>query len=273
MSTRYPKQSASHARAGQSTSRRRHIGAIVAFAYLLSTAILLPGAALAQGTPAPFVKAYYTDNNGNPCASCLLTTFAAGTTTPLATYSDAALITPNSNPIVLDSSGRATIYLSATSYKFRLRSADAVTTYWTQDNVPSVAMSANSIGFELAVLGGDPNVAIVATSYPSGTSYSTAHAGTLLFTFNSANVPPGTYALEGMLLASGGTVTAALVNLSDGAPDTAMVTIASTSATGERQISSGITFAAAGASKSYAVKVKVSAGYGFVWVLRLVRLS
>lgn len=246
----------------------------------LTTVILLPVLlafcaavpASAQGTPAPFVKAYYTTNNGDPCASCLLYTFMAGTTTPIATYSNATLTTANSNPIVLDSSGRATIYLTATSYKFELRTA-AGAVLWTQDNVPSTAMSANSIGFELAGLGGDQNVPITATSYPSGSTYAQAHAGTLLFTFNSANVPPGTYALEGMLLASGGTVTAALMNLSDGSPDTALVTIASTSATGERQISSGITFAAAGANKVYAVKVKTSAGYGFAWVLRLVRLS
>lgn len=245
----------------------------------LSRAILLPvllialaSSAFAQGTIAPVIRHQFFTSNGDPCASCTLTTYAAGTTTPIATYTDSALTTPNANPIVLDSAGRATIFVSATSYKFLLKTV-AGATIWTADNIGSVAMSSNSIGFELAVLGGDPDVPITAAAYPSGTTYDKSHAGTLWFTFNSANVPPGTYALEGMLMTSAGTVTAALVNLSDGSPDTALVTIASTSTTGERQISSGITFASAGANKTYAVKVKTSAGYAFAWVLRLVRLS
>jgi hypothetical protein len=76
-----------------------------------------------------------------------------------------------------------------------------------------------------------------------------------------------------MLLGNGGTVTAALVNLSDGSPDTPIVTIAGSSATGDRQVSSSITFAGSGAAKNYGIKVKVSAGSGRAWMFRLVRTS
>lgn len=274
MQSQYPNHSASHACAGQSMKSRRHIRGIVASLWLALLVILLPGAAFAQGTPYISASVQLFDNNGEPCSSCKLYTYAAGTSTPLATYADSALMTANANPVVLNSAGRWPIFLSANSFKFVLKNSAETVTYFTIDNVSSIGLAANQVGFELVTLGGDPNVAITATSYPSGTAYATTvHAGTFVFSFNSANIPPGTYALEGMLLASGGTVTAALVNLSDGAPDTAMVTIASSSTTGERQISSGITFAAAGAAKSYAIKVKTSAGFGFCWALRLVRLS
>ena len=239
---------------------------------LLAALLALPSLAAAQsGTVAPSPKFVALDNNGNPCNACLLYTYASGTTTPQATYSDSALTTPNANPVVMDSSGRATVFLSAVSYKFILKTSAGVT-LWTVDGVASVGLSTAAVGSELVIFGGLSNSPVTATSYPSGATYDKLHAGTLIWNFNSANLV-GTYALEGMLLGSGGTITAALVNLSDGSPDTALVTIASSSSTGERQISSTITFAAAGSAKNYGVKVKVSAGYGYAWLVRLVRIS
>jgi hypothetical protein len=38
-------------------------------------------------------------------------------------------------------------------------------------------------------------------------------------------------------------------------------------------ISTAITFAAAGASKKYAIKTKTSAGYGLAWGLQLIRTA
>lgn len=48
----------------------------------------------------------FFDDNGVPLAGGLLYTYAAGTTTPVATYTSDNGVTPNSNPIVLDSAGR-----------------------------------------------------------------------------------------------------------------------------------------------------------------------
>jgi hypothetical protein len=103
--------------------------------------------AAAQGTIIPFVSQAFYDSNGNPLSSGKLCTYAAGTTTPLSTYSDVTLTTPNANPIILTSSGRPStgaIFLSPTAYKFILLSAgsDATcstgTTQWTLDNVTAI---------------------------------------------------------------------------------------------------------------------------------------
>jgi hypothetical protein len=69
-----------------------------------------------------------------------------------------------------------------------------------------------------------------------------------------------------MMKSDGGvTASLALVNLTDGAPDTPLVTLTSTSATGERQVSSAITFAAGGSTKVYALKSKTSSGVSYCW--------
>lgn len=267
MSNQYPNQTPSTIRAGQSMSTvRQRIGRSVALALLTLLSVSLTGQ---NGTVMPYAKIQFFDNNGDPCNGCLLSTFAAGTSTPLATYSESTLTTPNANPVVMDSAGRATVFLSPTAYKFVLKSAASVT-IWTVDGISAVGMP--NIGAQIVSFGGLSDVPVTATAYPSGTTFATLHAGTLMWSINSANIG-GTYALEGMLLGSGGTITAALVNLSDGAPDTPIVTIASSNAVGERQISGSITFPAAGTAKTLAVKVKVSAGYGYAWSVRLVRVS
>jgi hypothetical protein len=101
---------------------------------LIFLILLLAGMSFGQTTVAPFLssKIQLLDNSGVVCSGCLLDTFAAGTTTPLATYSESTGTSLNANPVVLDSAGRATVYLTSASYKFRLRSALGVT-LWTQD--------------------------------------------------------------------------------------------------------------------------------------------
>lgn len=54
---------------------------------------------------------YFADANGAPLAGGKIFTYAAGTTTPQATYTDASAVTPLSNPVILDSAGRATIWM------------------------------------------------------------------------------------------------------------------------------------------------------------------
>lgn len=92
---------------------------------------------MAIGTllPAPFVG---LDNNGNPVSGGKLYTYAAGSTTPLTTYSDASLTTPNLNPVILDSAGRATVFLQQRAYKFVLTTSADVE-LWTRDNVLAYA--------------------------------------------------------------------------------------------------------------------------------------
>lgn len=80
---------------------------------------LLPLAAHAQ-VPVlvgPEPKTQFIDNVGLPLAGGIVCTYAAGTNTPQATYTDSTGLTPNSNPIVLDAGGRANIWWSALAYK------------------------------------------------------------------------------------------------------------------------------------------------------------
>jgi len=90
----------------------------------------------------PTAKAQFIDAAGIPLAGGFLYTYAAGTTTPQATYTDSSAATANSNPIILDSRGEANIWLSSADYKFKLTDANG-TEIWTVDNIaaPSTALS------------------------------------------------------------------------------------------------------------------------------------
>lgn len=81
----------------------------------------------------------FFDDDGEPLAGGKLYTYAAGTSTPKDTYTDAGGGTANANPVVLDASGRATVFLSG-SYKFKLTDADDVEIE-TTDNVSAFATS------------------------------------------------------------------------------------------------------------------------------------
>jgi hypothetical protein len=80
----------------------------------------------------------FFDNNGNPLAGGKIYTYAAGTTTPAATYTTYSGTIAHTNPIVLDSSGRVPsgeIWLvMGSNYKFVLKTADDVLIA-TYDNI------------------------------------------------------------------------------------------------------------------------------------------
>ncbi len=107
----------------------------------------------AQGTLAPVAKFTAFDNNGVIVPAGKLCTYAAGTTTQQATYNDADLAVghQNTNPVIMDSAGRATVYLSATSYKFTLLTAGTDQTcntgsqLWSQDNIAAVPTVAGNV--------------------------------------------------------------------------------------------------------------------------------
>ena len=69
----------------------------------------------------------------------LLYTYAPGTTTPKATYADKLKAAANTNPVVLDSNGEATVYLDG-YYKLILKNSAGVT-QWTMDNVEGIGSS------------------------------------------------------------------------------------------------------------------------------------
>ena len=93
--------------------------------------------------PTPKMQCFAAD--GTPLVGGKLYSYAAGTTTPLATYTNYGGSTPNSNPVILDSRGEASVWLSASSYKLKLTDATGVE-IWTVDNVVGFpAISASDI--------------------------------------------------------------------------------------------------------------------------------
>lgn len=80
---------------------------------------------------------------GTVCSGCFVYTYSSGTTTPLATYTDATGLTPNTNPIVLNAAGypqtsigaQVSIWLSPTAvYRIVLQNAAHVP-IWQVDGI------------------------------------------------------------------------------------------------------------------------------------------
>jgi hypothetical protein len=90
----------------------------------------------------------FFDNNGIPLSGGLLYTYQAGSSTPLATYTDINATTANANPIVLNSSGRLDNEIWLTygyNYKFVLKTSAAVT-LGTYDNIYGIVGVQTAVG-------------------------------------------------------------------------------------------------------------------------------
>jgi microcystin-dependent protein len=90
----------------------------------------------------PLAKTQFVDVAGEPLVGGKLYTYAAGTTTPQTTYTDSTGANANSNPIILDARGEASIWLGSSAYKFKLTDPND-TEIWTVDYIsaPSTALS------------------------------------------------------------------------------------------------------------------------------------
>jgi len=89
---------------------------------------------------APYLVQKWFDNNGAPLVGGTINTYAGGTNTPIATYTDSTGGTPNTNPITLNFRGECSIWLLPNvSYKFVV--ADALgNLITTVDNVVNAAL-------------------------------------------------------------------------------------------------------------------------------------
>jgi microcystin-dependent protein len=92
----------------------------------------------------PTAKLQFTDITGAPLVGGFLYTYVAGTTTPLATYTDSSGTTFNSNPVVLNARGEANVWLSANIYKFKLTDSNN-NEIWTVDNISAPISSISPI--------------------------------------------------------------------------------------------------------------------------------
>jgi hypothetical protein len=141
---------------------------------------------MAVGVVIPSPKFQGFDNNGDPLAGGFLYSYVAGLDTPLATYADVSLGTPNANPVVLDSAGRATVYLTpATAYKFILKDALG-NTIWPQDNITVAAVT----DVVTQIVAGT-NVTLTSTGTVTGTGVVTLNS-TITVSGDDANVVLGT---------------------------------------------------------------------------------
>jgi len=86
-------------------------------------------------TPVPKIQFFADD--GTPLVGGKLYSYAAGSTTPLATYTSYSGTVANTNPVILDSRGEANVWLGAGPYKLALY--DSVNALiWTVDNITPV---------------------------------------------------------------------------------------------------------------------------------------
>jgi hypothetical protein len=96
---------------------------------------------MASLSPPPKLQFFGTD--GLPLVGGKLFTYAAGTTTPIATYTDNTQANLNTNPIILDSAGQANVWLAdSITYKYTLTTPTNVPLF-TVDYI-SVPVTANS---------------------------------------------------------------------------------------------------------------------------------
>lgn len=130
----------------------------------------------ATGTRYYTPDAFEVDQNGVPLAGGQLFFYTTGTSTPLNTYQDVNLTTPNANPVIADANGRfGNIFLvPGTAYKVQLWTAPTVdnpsgSQIWSFDPVGPAAggvpTSAVGIVGEVRMFAG-PEASVPATWYP-----------------------------------------------------------------------------------------------------------
>lgn len=91
------------------------------FGLLICSLLMCCAGAFADNGQSPLTPPKATFfNNGVPASGYKVCTYAAGTTTPLATYVAFSSGTTNTNPVILDSQGRANIWLGSSGYKIVL---------------------------------------------------------------------------------------------------------------------------------------------------------
>ena len=139
--------------------------------------------------------AQFFDDNGAPLTGGKVFTYAAGTTTPLATYTTSAGTVANTNPIILDAAGRTPneVWLAVgTLYKFIVKTSTDVLV-GTYDGLPSIN-DPYSINALLGSITGTNAIAAVAT--PAITAY--AAGATYSFVAANTNTAAATISIDGL---------------------------------------------------------------------------
>ncbi len=131
-----------------------------------------------------------TDANGDSINGAKLYIFAAGTTTPSTIYSNNALSTTHSNPVVADSGGLiAECWLAAASYKLRYTDADGntiqeidnyvVPDITAQNSLPPLPVTAKTSDYTILDTDDGAVIAVDASSAPGSLVTINADGGAL----------------------------------------------------------------------------------------------
>ena len=151
---------------------------------------------MATTSLSPTPKLQFFDLNGDPLSGGLLYTYAAGTTTPLASYTDSTGLIANTNPIVLDSRGEANVWLGTASYKLALYTSAGVL-IWTVDNIRVIGLGVTVLdyvgtGSQTAFFSADNVAGIYINGVYQNRNTYTVTSGTVTFT----EAPPDTSLIE-----------------------------------------------------------------------------
>lgn len=120
---------------------------------LLSALILLALPAFGQVpvNVGPEPQTQFLSTTGAPLSGGIVCTYAAGTSTPQATYTDSTGSVQNTNPIVLNSAGRANIWWQAPAYKVVLAAGGTCASpsglQWSVDNFSIGVFAAGNTTF------------------------------------------------------------------------------------------------------------------------------
>lgn len=197
-------------------------------------------------SPTPMQR--FVDSNGNAMSGGLLFTYQAGTTTKFPTYTDSSGNTQNTNPIVLNQRGEASVWLVPTqSYKFVLsppNDTDPPTSpIWTEDHIISPAPAAVGNMTDEKGSGGQPGF-VNGVDFTAGTTTSLTLANNygssanLWVVFDAAEQGADTFSLNGQTLTFNAPIPVGTqkvyvkggTSLSVGTPGTGAVTDASVAA-------------------------------------------
>ena len=117
---------------------------------------------------------------GAPLAAGQVFFYQPGTTTPQNTYSSGVYATPystfllNTNPVILDANGEASIFPGTNPYRVILKTASG-TTLWDQDNVSFNTLLPPAVANRNAIINGGLEV------WQAGTTFTPAGSGVALF--------------------------------------------------------------------------------------------
>ena len=129
-------------------------------------------------TISPEPRLQFFANDGSFLVGGKLYTYAAGTTTPLATYTTSTGLIANTNPVILDSRGEASVWLTSAKYKFVLKTAADVEIF-TQDQLQGYASAdgTNAYGTWPISITGNAATATLATTATTATTATSVTGG------------------------------------------------------------------------------------------------